>query len=174
MTIVTSVAWYGVHAVGGMPQLLAALAARAVLPPGAGASDITALLPDFSTGGSAAKHLWTLPVITFVVHLAVQWLAFWYPGSEPGGGGYIAQRIFRRQGRKKRIVVGALVQPGALRTATLALDSDRARGSRSLSGLGRSRSVATCLWRPGRHRMRYSESCSRDSWRRSCLRWRHS
>ena len=43
---------------------------------------------------------------------------------------------FQRQGRKKRIVVGALVQPGALRTATLALDSDRARGSGSLSGVG--------------------------------------
>jgi len=38
--------------------------------------------------------MWTLPVITFVVHLAVQWWAFWYPGAEPGGGGYIAQRIF--------------------------------------------------------------------------------
>ena len=33
-------------------------------------------------------------MITFVVHLAVQWWAFWYPGAEPGGGGYIAQRIF--------------------------------------------------------------------------------
>jgi SSS family solute:Na+ symporter len=28
------------------------------------------------------------------VHLGVQWWAFWYPGAEPGGGGYIAQRIF--------------------------------------------------------------------------------
>jgi len=34
-----------------------------------------------------------VPVITFVVH-CVQWWAFWYPGAEPGGGGYIAQRIF--------------------------------------------------------------------------------
>jgi solute:Na+ symporter, SSS family len=38
--------------------------------------------------------LWTLPVITFAVYLGVQWWAFWYPGAEPGGGGYIAQRIF--------------------------------------------------------------------------------
>ena len=92
MAIVISVAWYGVHAVGGMPQLLAALAARRAAA-GAGASDITALLPDFSRGFSS-EALWTLPVITFVVHLAVQWWAFWYPGAEPGGGGYIAQRIF--------------------------------------------------------------------------------
>src|SRR6266853_805254 len=51
------------------------------------------LWTDLSRGFSS-EALWTLPVITFVVHLAVQWWAFWYPGSEPGGGGYIAQRIF--------------------------------------------------------------------------------
>src|SRR2546428_8485090 len=92
MAIVIGVAWYGVRAVGGMPEVLAKLAERrrAVGP---GASDITALLPDFSRGFSS-EALWTLPVITFVVHLAVQWWAFWYPGAEPGGGGYIAQRIF--------------------------------------------------------------------------------
>jgi SSS family solute:Na+ symporter len=92
MSIVTGVAWYGVHATGGMQQLLATLAARRAAA-GPGASDITALLPDFSRG-LTGEALWTLPVITFVVHLAVQWWAFWYPGAEPGGGGYIAQRIF--------------------------------------------------------------------------------
>ena len=92
MAIVISVAWYGVRAVGGMPQLLAKLAERRAAL-GSGASDITALLPDFSRG-LTGEALWTLPVITFVVHLAVQWWAFWYPGAEPGGGGYIAQRIF--------------------------------------------------------------------------------
>ncbi len=34
-----------------------------------------------------------LPVSTLVVFLAVQWWATWYPGAEPGGGGYVAQRI---------------------------------------------------------------------------------
>jgi Na+/proline symporter len=92
MAIVIAVAWYGVHAVGGMTQLLAVLAARRAAA-GPGASDITALLPDFSRGFTS-EALWTLPVITFVMHLAVQWWAFWYPGAEPGGGGYIAQRIF--------------------------------------------------------------------------------
>ena len=28
------------------------------------------------------------------MNIGVQWWAFWYPGAEPGGGGYIAQRIF--------------------------------------------------------------------------------
>ena len=92
MAIVISVAWYGVHAAGGMPQLLAQLAAKRVQV-GSHASDITALLPDFSRGFTG-EALWTLPVITFLVHLAVQWWAFWYPGAEPGGGGYVAQRIF--------------------------------------------------------------------------------
>jgi solute:Na+ symporter, SSS family len=35
-----------------------------------------------------------MPAITFFVFLGVQWWAAWYPGAEPGGGGYVAQRIF--------------------------------------------------------------------------------
>ena len=34
-----------------------------------------------------------LPVSTLIVFLSVQWWAAWYPGAEPGGGGYVAQRI---------------------------------------------------------------------------------
>ncbi len=34
-----------------------------------------------------------LPVSTLIVFLSVQWWATWYPGAEPGGGGYVAQRI---------------------------------------------------------------------------------
>jgi len=34
-----------------------------------------------------------LPLSTLTVFLAVQWWAAWYPGAEPGGGGYIVQRI---------------------------------------------------------------------------------
>ncbi len=43
------------------------------------------LLPDFSDWSTAAAVL--------VVPLAVQWWSTWYPGSEPGGGGYVAQRM---------------------------------------------------------------------------------
>ena len=32
-------------------------------------------------------------ISTFIIPLSVQWWASWYPGSEPGGGGYIAQRM---------------------------------------------------------------------------------
>ncbi len=43
------------------------------------------ILPDFSD----RKALITL----FIIPLAVQWWSSWYPGAEPGGGGYIAQRM---------------------------------------------------------------------------------
>lgn len=92
MGIVIAVGFYAVDAAGGMDTMMARLgAAREAAGPGA--ANITAFLPDFSQGLSA-ELLWTLPALTFVVHLGVQWWAFWYPGAEPGGGGYIAQRIF--------------------------------------------------------------------------------
>jgi solute:Na+ symporter, SSS family len=35
-----------------------------------------------------------MPLLALAVFLSVQWWAAWYPGAEPGGGGYVAQRIF--------------------------------------------------------------------------------
>src|SRR6266567_699471 len=92
MGIVIAVAWYGVSAVGGMSSLVRRLAEMRVAA-GNNAGDITAFFPDFSRP-LTAEPLWTLPVLAFVVYLGLQWWAFWYPGAEPGGGGYIAQRIF--------------------------------------------------------------------------------
>ncbi len=48
-------------------------------------TDKLSILPDFSN----TQALITL----FVIPLAVQWWSSWYPGAEPGGGGYIAQRM---------------------------------------------------------------------------------
>lgn len=48
-------------------------------------ADKLSILPDFSN----KKALITL----FIIPLAVQWWSSWYPGAEPGGGGYIAQRM---------------------------------------------------------------------------------
>jgi len=42
-------------------------------------------LPDFSD--------WSTAAAAFVVPIAVQWWSTWYPGAEPGGGGYVAQRM---------------------------------------------------------------------------------
>lgn len=48
-------------------------------------ADKLSLLPDFSDPA--------LVVPFFLIPLAVQWWAAWYPGAEPGGGGYVAQRM---------------------------------------------------------------------------------
>jgi Na+/proline symporter len=102
MAIVIAVAWYAVSAAGGMNAMLAKLASlRAAAGPGAG--DATAFFPDFSRGLSS-EALWTIPALTFLVNLGVQWWAFWYPGAEPGGGGYIAQRIFSARGERNGLL----------------------------------------------------------------------
>ena len=92
MSIVIAVAYYAVSACGGISTLLARLAEmRSSAGPGAG--DATSFFPDFSRPLSS-EALWVLPAMTFLVNIGLQWWAFWYPGAEPGGGGYIAQRIF--------------------------------------------------------------------------------
>jgi Na+/proline symporter len=91
MSIVIGIAWYAVQAAGGMTAMLAKLDNFHAAQPGS--ANPTAFFPDFSRGFTT-EVLWTMPVITFVMHLAVQWWSAWYPGAEPGGGGYIAQRIF--------------------------------------------------------------------------------
>jgi Na+/proline symporter len=50
------------------------------------------LLP---TVGEAAEGIGvlSLSIASFVAYMGVQWWASWYPGSEPGGGGYVAQRM---------------------------------------------------------------------------------
>jgi Na+/proline symporter len=92
MAIVIGVAWYAVSACGGMSALLHRLAEMRVAA-GPGAGDATSFFPDFSRPIDQ-EGLWLLPVMTFLVNIGLQWWAFWYPGAEPGGGGYIAQRIF--------------------------------------------------------------------------------
>ncbi len=55
------------------------------------------LLPDF--------HDTSLTVTLLIIPLTVQWWSVWYPGSEPGGGSYIAQRILAS--RNERHALGA-------------------------------------------------------------------
>ena len=58
-------------------------------------SDKLALIPDMSD-----PNAW-VPVL--LVPLAVQWWASYYPGAEPGGGGYIAQRMFSAKDEKNAV-----------------------------------------------------------------------
>lgn len=50
------------------------------------------MLPDFSNRDAL--------ITLFILPLAVQWWSVWYPGSEPGGGGYIAQRMLSAKNEK--------------------------------------------------------------------------
>ena len=45
-----------------------------------------------------------MPVSAFCVYLAVNWWAAWYPGAEPGGGGYIAQRMFATKNERHSLL----------------------------------------------------------------------
>jgi Na+/proline symporter len=53
---------------------------------GPGGLNYLNMLPDFT-------NTWELAVAVFIMPIAVQWWAVWYPGAEPGGGSYIAQRM---------------------------------------------------------------------------------
>jgi len=46
----------------------------------------------------------TLPLLTFLVYVAVQWWSTWYPGAEPGGGGYVAQRILASKDERHSVL----------------------------------------------------------------------
>lgn len=45
-----------------------------------------------------------MPAIAFAVYLGMNWWASWYPGAEPGGGGYVAQRIFAARSERDGIL----------------------------------------------------------------------
>ncbi|HQV34084.1 MAG TPA: Na+:solute symporter, partial [Calditrichia bacterium] len=45
-----------------------------------------------------------MPITAFCVYLAINWWAAWYPGAEPGGGGYVAQRMFSAKDEKHSLL----------------------------------------------------------------------
>ena len=92
MSIVIAIGYYAVGACGGMTAMIASLQ-RIQATAGPNSASPIALLPQLSRG-ITAEPLWMVPVASFLVFIGLQWWAFWYPGAEPGGGGYIAQRIF--------------------------------------------------------------------------------
>jgi len=98
MTMLIILAFYAVHAVGGMTALktkLAAVdAARGAASGGSGS--ILSFIPDL--------HSPWMPLMTFLVYIGVYWWSVWYPGAEPGGGGYVAQRIFCAKDEKNSLL----------------------------------------------------------------------
>lgn len=64
-----------------------------------------------SSGGSSVATL-TLSIGAFLSFVAVQWWASWYPGSEPGGGGYVAQRMMSAKNERHSIFATLFFQIG--------------------------------------------------------------
>src|SRR5215831_9256663 len=94
MAMVIVLAILAVHAVGGIDALQ---------------SKITEL--DVASGQQGSRLAFFpgtdsewMPLITLFTYLAVNWWAAWYPGAEPGGGGYIAQRIFSAKDERNGVL----------------------------------------------------------------------
>ncbi len=86
MTGSFAAAYYALQhpAVGGLAGLLHKVPARSLN-----------LLPDFHDPLGAAA--------VFIIPITVQWWSVWYPGSEPGGGSYIAQRMLAARSEKDAV-----------------------------------------------------------------------
>jgi Na+/proline symporter len=91
MVIVLAVA--AVQAVGGMDGLRIKLEA---IDRTRGGGSVLNFIPD-------TESAW-MPMITFLVYISVNWWASWYPGAEPGGGGFVAQRMFCARDEKHSLL----------------------------------------------------------------------
>lgn len=57
------------------------------------------------TGG-----LFAISISTFLAYIGIQWWASWYPGAEPGGGGYVAQRMMSAKNEKHSLLATLFFQ----------------------------------------------------------------
>jgi len=98
MTAVIAAAYFALQApqVGGLDGLISKLSAMR----GPGGVDYLRVLPDFSNN-------WDIALAVFIMPIAVQWWAVWYPGAEPGGGSYVAQRMLAS--KSERDALGAVL-----------------------------------------------------------------
>jgi solute:Na+ symporter, SSS family len=94
MGMVIVLAVYAVNAVGGMDVMKSKLTALDATRGSQGS--VLNFVPDLNSA-------W-MPLITFFVYISLNWWATWYPGAEPGGGGYIAQRMFCAKDEKNSLL----------------------------------------------------------------------
>ncbi len=87
-----------VQAVGGIDSMKTKLEAidRARAAAGGGAGSLLSFVPDLNSP-------W-MPMITFFVYISLIWWATWYPGAEPGGGGFVAQRMLSAKDEKHSLL----------------------------------------------------------------------
>jgi Na+/proline symporter len=93
MTAVIAAAYFAVKHVGGLVVLVETLSKPRPGPDGKTMIQYLNILPDFTSN-------WDMAVAVFIMPVAVQWWAVWYPGAEPGGGSYIAQRMLASKSEK--------------------------------------------------------------------------
>jgi Na+/proline symporter len=93
MTAVIAAAWFAVRHIGGLHLLVEKLSQPLPTPDGKSALHYLNFLPDFTNTPDLAFAVFIMPI-------AVQWWATWYPGAEPGGGSYIAQRMLASKSEK--------------------------------------------------------------------------
>ena len=94
MGMVVVLAVFAVHNAGGMGGLVDSV--RSIEGGMGRQGSMLSFLPDL--------HSAWMPLITFFVYIAVNWWASWYPGAEPGGGGFIAQRILSAKDEKHSLL----------------------------------------------------------------------
>jgi Na+/proline symporter len=104
MSMIIVLAWVALAKIGGLEVLRVRLTEIAANTRAAGtpAADPLKFFPDFHLGWTS-DAIWTLPVLTFLVYVGMQWWMAWYPGAEPGGGGYVAQRMFSAKDEKNSL-----------------------------------------------------------------------
>ena len=61
-------------------------------------------LPHIGGDGPSAGTALGLTISAFLAYIAIQWWASWYPGAEPGGGGYVAQRMMSAKDEKHSLL----------------------------------------------------------------------
>ncbi len=54
--------------------------------------------------------VYSISVLSFIAFVGVQWWASWYPGAEPGGGGYVAQRMMSAKNEKHSLAATLFFQ----------------------------------------------------------------
>lgn len=97
MTGSVVLAFIAISHVGGMDGLREGLA---------GAAFVFDFMPRVEEAGAAGQITGVLQmsVVALVAYLGVQWWASWYPGAEPGGGGYVAQRMMSAKDEKHSLL----------------------------------------------------------------------
>ncbi|MBL9167025.1 MAG: Na+:solute symporter [Verrucomicrobiales bacterium] len=93
MTAVIAAAYFAVKHVGGLDVMVQKLSAPMLAPDGKTTLEYLNVLPDFTNNADLALAIFIMPI-------AIQWWATWYPGAEPGGGSYMAQRMLASKSEK--------------------------------------------------------------------------